>query len=71
MGHIMGVNYCCDVLWSARMSSTSTAYTLLDIMNAMKKVATKENIVQMIGTLVAQPAEIHQLSGEIDKQMSI
>ena len=42
-------------------------FTLSDVMNALSKVSTKEDIVQIKGTLVAQSAEIQQLRGELDK----
>ena len=43
------------------------AYTLRDIMTELKKLATKEDLVQVKGTIVAQSAEIQQLRSEIEK----
>ena len=43
------------------------ALTLRDIMAELKKVATKEDLVQVKGTLVAQSAEIQQLRTELEK----
>ena len=42
--------------------------TIQDIMLELKKLATKEDIVHIKGTLIAQSAEIQQLRGEIEKQ---
>ena len=41
--------------------------SLNDIMAELKKVATKDDIVQIKGTLIAQSAEIQQLRSEINK----
>ena len=41
--------------------------TLTNIMEKLQKVATKDDVVQIKGTLVAQSAEIQQLRGELDK----
>ena len=49
------------------ITADSDAYTLQDIMKALKKVATKDDIVQIKGTMIAQSAEIQQLRGEIEK----
>ena len=42
-------------------------FTLRDIMAELKKLATKEEVVQVKGTLIAQSAEIQQLRSELDK----
>ena len=43
-------------------------YSVQDIMKELKKLATKEDIVQIKGSMVAQSAEIQQLRGEMEKQ---
>ena len=43
-------------------------YTIHDVMKEFKKLATKEDLVQIKGTMVAQSAEIQQLRGEMEKQ---
>ena len=47
--------------------SENENYTILDIMNEFKKLATKDDLVQVKSTLVAQAAEIQQLKGEVVK----
>ena len=49
-------------------AATLETCTVQDIMLELKKLATKEDIVQIKGTLIAQSAEIQQLRGELEKQ---
>ena len=48
-------------------ASVARQYSLLDVMEELKKLATKEDLVQVKGTLIAESAEIQQLKGELGK----
>ena len=49
-------------------ASSMDVFTIQDVMKELKKLATKEDLVQIKGSMVAQSAEIQQLRGEIEKQ---
>ena len=48
-------------------TSDGQTCTLMDLMNEMKKLATKDNLAQVKGSILAQSAEIQQLRSEIGK----